>query len=142
AKGFVGEVIPFQATAFREGHDAIGVELLLTDPAGATQRHPMHLITVGLDDYRVLAQVTAPGTWTFRVRAYSDDFETWHHNASIKIPAGLDVELMFTIGAQLLERAASETSRSADERAYLSAKSAELAATDSPLDTRTAVLDD
>ncbi|RLP71796.1 DUF3416 domain-containing protein [Mycetocola manganoxydans] len=142
AKGFVGEVIPFQATAFREGHDAIGVELLLTDPAGATQRHPMHLVTVGLDDYRVLAQVTAPGTWTFRVRAYSDDFETWHHNASIKIPAGLDVELMFTIGAQLLERAATDASRSADERAYLAAKATELAATDAPLETRTAVLDD
>ena len=142
ARGFAGEVIPFRATAFREGHDAIGVELLLTDPAGATTRHPMHIITVGLDDYEALAQVGTQGTWTFRVRAYSDDFETWHHNASIKIPAGLDVELMFTIGSQLLQRAAAEASRPADERAYLSEKAAILAATDAPLEERTAVLDD
>ncbi|WP_354498883.1 maltotransferase domain-containing protein [Mycetocola sp. 2940] len=142
ARGFVGEVIPFRATAFREGHDAIGVELLLTDPTGASTRHPMRLITVGLDDYQVLAQVTAPGTWRFRVRAYSDDFETWHHNAAIKIPAGLDVELMFTIGAELLQRAATEKTRPADERDYLTAKARELAATDAPLEHRTAVIDD
>jgi starch synthase (maltosyl-transferring) len=142
ARGFVGEVIPFRATAFREGHDAIGVELLLTDPSGATSRHPMTLKTVGLDDYEALAQVTAPGTWRFRVRAYADDFETWHHNAAIKIPAGIDVELMFTIGAQLLQRAAAEKSRPAAERSYLSAKAAELAATDAPLENRTRVLDD
>jgi starch synthase (maltosyl-transferring) len=142
ARGFVGEVIPFRATAFREGHDAIGVELLLTDPSGATSRHPMHLITVGLDDYQTSAQVTAAGTWRFRVRAYADDFETWHHNAAIKIPAGIDVELMFTIGAQLLDRAAGETTRADDERSYLAAKAAELAATDAPLEHRTAILED
>lgn len=32
AKAFVGEVVPFAATAFREGHDLIGVDLLLTSP--------------------------------------------------------------------------------------------------------------
>ncbi len=142
SRGFVGEVIPFRATAFREGHDAIGVELLLTDPAGATTRHPMHIVTVGLDDYETQAQMTAQGTWTFRVRAYSDDFETWHHNAGIKIPAGIDVELMFTIGAELLNRAATEKSRPAAERTYLAQKSATLAATDAPLEERSAVLDD
>lgn len=142
ARGFVGEVIPFRATAFREGHDAIGVELLLTNPAGVTTRHPMHIITVGLDDYEALAQVDQQGTWTFQVRAYSDDFETWHHNAAIKIPAGLDVELMFTIGAQLLQRVSEEESRPADERAYLAQMAAVLAATDAPLEDRTAVLED
>ncbi|MBG6238355.1 starch synthase (maltosyl-transferring) [Mycetocola sp. CAN_C7] len=142
ARGFVGEVIPFRATAFREGHDAIGVELLLTSPAGVTTRHPMSLITVGLDDYEALAQVDAPGIWRFTVRAYSDDFETWHHNASIKIPAGIDVELMFTIGAQLLQRAAGESNRPADERAYLEQQATTLAATDASLETRAAVLDD
>ncbi|MET0842793.1 MAG: maltotransferase domain-containing protein [Mycetocola sp.] len=142
ARAFVGEVVPFRATAFREGHDAIGVELLLTDPSGATARHPMRLVTVGLDDYEALAQLTAQGTWRFRVRAYADDFETWHHNAAIKIPAGIDVELMFTIGAQLLQRSAAEKSRPAAERSYLAAKAAELAATDAPLEERMAVLDD
>ena len=31
----------------------------------------MRLITVGLDDYETHAQVNAPGTWRFTVRAYA-----------------------------------------------------------------------
>ncbi|WP_418288040.1 alpha-1,4-glucan--maltose-1-phosphate maltosyltransferase [Mycetocola zhujimingii] len=125
ARGFVGEVIPFEATAFREGHDSIGVELLLTDPSGRTTRHPMHLVTVGLDDYSALAQVTAQGTWTFRVRAYADEWATWQHNAEIKIPAGIDVELMYTMGAELLVGAAKDKNRPVRERDAL-ARAAEL----------------
>ena len=36
AKAVVGEIIPIAATAFREGHDCLGVELTLTDPQGHT----------------------------------------------------------------------------------------------------------
>ena len=107
----MGEVVPFGATAFREGHDSIGVELLLTDPSGRTTRHPMHLVTAGLDDYSTLAQFTSPGIWTFRVRAYADEWATWQHNAEIKIPAGIDVELMYTMGAELLAGAARAKNR-------------------------------
>ena len=54
------------------------------------------------------AEVTpdAEGAWTFEVEAWSDPVATWRHDAEIKIPAGIDVELMFTEGALLLERAA------------------------------------
>ena len=38
AKAFEGEVITFGATSFREGHDLIGVELLITSPKGKSQR--------------------------------------------------------------------------------------------------------
>ena len=31
-KGYVGDVVPFSCVAFREGHDIIGVELVLTEP--------------------------------------------------------------------------------------------------------------
>ena len=125
ARGYVGEVIPFGATAFREGHDSIGVELLLTDPSGRMTRYPMHLVTVGLDDYSTRAQVTSQGTWTFRVRAYADEWETWRHNAEIKIPAGIDVELMYTMGAELLARAAADKNRPVRERGTL-AEAAEI----------------
>ena len=46
------------------------------------------------------------GAWTFEIEAWSDPVATWRHNAEIKIPAGIDVELMFTEGALLLERLA------------------------------------
>jgi starch synthase (maltosyl-transferring) len=42
AKAIVGEVIPFSAVVFREGHDALGVELLLTDPNGKQTVYRMH----------------------------------------------------------------------------------------------------
>ena len=55
---------------------------------------------------RYLAWVTpdSPGAWTFEVQAWSDPVATWQHDAGIKIPAGIDVELMFTEGRLLLER--------------------------------------
>jgi starch synthase (maltosyl-transferring) len=105
AKAFAGEVVPFEATVFREGHDLIGVDLLLTDPGGAQTHGKMHPIASGTDRWRVLAQLPTVGTWHFQVQAYGDDWATWLHNADIKIPLGQDVELVFAEGAQLLARA-------------------------------------
>ncbi|MCU1508119.1 MAG: putative glycosidase [Glaciihabitans sp.] len=105
AKAFAGEVVPFEATIFREGHDLLGAELVLANPAGTVSRHRMHLESAGTDRWRVLAQLTVVGRWTWHIRAWSDDWATWLHNAEIKIPAGQDVELMFSMGAELLKRA-------------------------------------
>src|SRR4029453_5288945 len=46
----------------------------------------------------------AEGRWTFRVEGWSDVFGTWEHAAAIKVPAGIDVELMLEEGARVLER--------------------------------------
>ncbi len=105
AKAYSGEVIPFAATVFREGHDLIGVDLLLIDPDGKQSQHRMSERDAGTDRWRTLAQLSAVGTWHFRVQAYSDDWATWLHNADIKIPLGQDVELVFAEGRELLARA-------------------------------------
>lgn len=105
SKAFRGEVVPFGATVFREGHDLLGVQLLLTDPAGKQTVHRMDPIAPGTDRWQALALLDTEGEWTWRVRAFADEWATWHHNAEIKIPAGIDVELMLTIGKGLLERA-------------------------------------
>ena len=44
---------------------------------------------------------TSEGCWTFRVEGWSDPWETWVHNAEIKIPAGIDVDLVCTEGKAL-----------------------------------------
>ena len=106
AKAYSGEVVPFAATVFREGHDLLGAQLHLTSPAGATSVHLMTPGATGTDRWHASAVVDSVGTWTWRIRAYSDDWATWLHNAEIKIPAGIDVELMFAIGTQLLTRSA------------------------------------
>jgi len=107
AKAYRGEVVPFQATVFREGHDLIGVRLVLTDPEGHRVTYRMRPIGEGLDRWQAEAQLPVAGEWTWFVRAFTDDWATWLHNAEIKIPAAIDTELMVTMGARLLERAGS-----------------------------------
>jgi len=105
AKAYAGEVVPFGATVFKEGHDIIGVDVILTDPEGRESRHPMRPVGTGLDRWGAEAQLGTAGMWSYRVRAYLDDWATWLHNAEIKIPAGVDVALMLTMGTDLLGRA-------------------------------------
>ncbi|WP_085475709.1 alpha-1,4-glucan--maltose-1-phosphate maltosyltransferase [Rathayibacter oskolensis] len=119
AKAFVGEVVPFAATAFREGHDLIGVDLVLTSPSGAESSHRMSLLATGTDRYGRLVLLDAEGAWSYRIRAFADDWETWLHTAEVKIPAGLDLEVTFAIGQGLLRTAADDESRTAEERTLL-----------------------
>ncbi|GAA2081700.1 alpha-1,4-glucan--maltose-1-phosphate maltosyltransferase [Pseudolysinimonas kribbensis] len=104
AKAVVGEVVPFAATVFREGHGLLFVELVLTDPSGAETRHRMTELEPGLDRWGVEVRIDTAGSWRYQVHAASDDWASWLHDADIKIPAGQDVELVLAMGAQLLGR--------------------------------------
>lgn len=119
ATAFSGEVVPFRATAFREGHDLIGVDLLLLDPSGEQTEYRMRPLQPGTDRWEAEVQLEAEGLWRYRIQAYADEFATWRHNAEVKVPAGIDVELMFTIGHDILVRAAADKRRSTAERRHL-----------------------
>ncbi len=138
AKGFVGEVIPFGATVFREGHDAVGAHLELEAPDGTVIDRLLTRTHSWDDEWRGLAQVTRAGEWRYRIRAYSDDYATWEHNASIKIAAGIDVELMFAIGAQLFTRLAADAERSDESRELFAQVAATLGETAGPQTERLA----
>jgi starch synthase (maltosyl-transferring) len=142
AKAFAGEVVPFGATAFREGHDLIGVELLLTDPRGKTAAHRMAPGAAGTDRFETQVQLATEGTWSYQVRAFADEFATWEHNARVKIEAGVDVDLMYLIGAELLERATTDKLRPAKDRRFLTAAAKLLRDAEADPDARFAVLDD
>ncbi|HET7357221.1 MAG TPA: alpha-1,4-glucan--maltose-1-phosphate maltosyltransferase [Nocardioidaceae bacterium] len=117
AKAAVGE--PFEVTAlvFREGHDALNADVVLTDPDGVDQTAVrMRKDPQEPDLWRATVSGDRPGGWTFRVEGWSDPVATWRHNAEIKIPAEIDVELMFTEGALLLERLASALPRRGNEQ--------------------------
>ena len=111
AKAFKGEVIPFSANVFREGHDALGVELLLSDPNGKQQIHRLTPGALGSDLWHTKVQLAEQGTWKFQIRAFADEYETWHHNASVKLAVGVDEELMMLEGIALFTRAAAEKGR-------------------------------
>ncbi len=106
AKAVVGEQIPVRATAFREGHDLLGVEVVLRDPTGREhQRKGMVDLGTGVDQWGATVSPDSEGLWSFTVESWGDPWATWLHRADIKVPAGLDIELELAEGALLLERA-------------------------------------
>jgi starch synthase (maltosyl-transferring) len=111
AKAFVSEVIEFGCVAFREGHDALAVELIITDPTGATTRYPMLPGSPGLDQWKKSLQLNLEGVYRFQIAAYDDVFETWHHNTEIKLEAGIDQELMMLEGKRLASRFSEKSKR-------------------------------
>jgi starch synthase (maltosyl-transferring) len=105
AKATVGESFPVTATVFREGHDSLGAEAVLIGPDG--QRRPPVRMTKHAeipDHYEAWVTPDTEGAWSFEVVAWSDPIGTWQHHAHVKIPAGVDVELMFTEARLLVEK--------------------------------------
>src|SRR4051794_15029984 len=105
AKATAGEPFPVRATVFREGHDRLAAEVVLTAPDGS-KRPPVRMVQHESVPDRYDAWVTpdVAGAWTFEIQAWSDPIATWEHNAGLKIPAGVDVELMFEEGKLLCEK--------------------------------------
>jgi len=123
AKGFVGEIMPFSAQVFREGHDSCGAEIVLTSPSGATTRLRMRQGAPGSDRWHNEILLTEQGLYAFEIESFADDFQTWHHNAEIKIKAGIDVQLMIAEGAVLFDRglkeAQSDSTKSDSKKKHL-----------------------
>ena len=125
AKAVVGEVVPVRVTAFREGHDALGVEVVLRGPDGREHsRDRMADAGTGLDQWDALVSPDAEGDWSFVIESWGDPWATWSHRAGIKVPAGIDIDLELSEGALLLERVAS--SLPATQRAHREAVQAAL----------------
>lgn len=116
---FHGEAVAFGVTAFREGHDRIGVHLRLTSPSGDESLHRLDPAGDGFDRWWTNVALLEEGTWTFHFESFADDFATWHHAAHVKVLAGVDVPLMLEMGALLCERGAAERDRPAAERRML-----------------------
>ena len=108
SKSVVDEPFTVRATVFREGHDAVNATLVLTSPHGVETHVPMTLVNPGLDAWVAQACADHEGMWSFRVEGWSDPYATWDHDASIKVEAGVDVEVMLEEGARLLARAIGE----------------------------------
>lgn len=107
AKAVAGETFQITATVFREGHDAVAANAVLRDPNGRPGPWtPMRELAPGSDRWGADVAPDSEGRWTYTVEAWSDPVSTWRHQAVIKIPAGIDTELVLAEGASLYERAA------------------------------------
>ncbi|MCI9856731.1 alpha-1,4-glucan--maltose-1-phosphate maltosyltransferase [Microbacterium proteolyticum] len=108
---YVGEAVPFTVTAFREGHDRIGVNLRLFSPSGDESLHRLSPLNDGFDRWSTIVAPLEQGVWRFRFESFADDFATWEHAAEVKIAAGVDSALMREMGAELFDRARGEKKR-------------------------------
>ncbi|MFD6175698.1 MULTISPECIES: alpha-1,4-glucan--maltose-1-phosphate maltosyltransferase [unclassified Isoptericola] len=143
AKAAVGEVVPVEATVFREGHDAVGATAVLLAPDGAVHSTaPMVDVAPGLDRFRGFVQPDGEGDWSYRVEAWSDPYGTWSHDAVIKFDAGQDVDLVLAEGRLLFERIVApelQAARPAADAATLEAAARELADATRPPEARLAM---
>ncbi len=108
ARAVVGEALTVSATVFREGHDAVGANVVMRGPKGApaVPWAPMDPAGIGTDRYAAAVAPTTEGDWQFWVEVWDHPVATWWHDAEIKVPAGIDVDLVLEAGAQLFDEAA------------------------------------
>ena len=121
-KAVEGEAFDVKATVFREGHDALGVSVVLIEADGS--EHPVRATMYTQDKWVASVRPQQIGAAAFAVEAWDDVWGTWHHAAGLKIPAGVDVELELLEGALLIERALTSSLAQAPQSARDAAQAA------------------
>ena len=110
AKAVVGELVPVAAVSYREGHHALGVNVVWQGPDGQARPFTrMQPGEPGLDRWHAVIKPDAVGRWTFTVEAFDDPYLTWRNAVTKKLGAGQGVEDLandLAEGAELLDLAA------------------------------------
>src|SRR4051812_39468981 len=124
-RAVVGEHLPITATVFREGHDAVAANVVLTPPAAPGSMQPgapdpgrplVRMRKFGPEPDRWTATVVPDheGLWTYAVEAWDDPLSTWHHDVEVKVAAGQgadDLANDLESGARLFEEVAASAPR-------------------------------
>ncbi|MDM4718307.1 alpha-1,4-glucan--maltose-1-phosphate maltosyltransferase [Micromonospora sp. WMMA1363] len=138
AKAVVGELIPVSARAYREGHDALGCNVVWLGPDGRARPFTrMRPGEPGHDRWHAAIRPDAVGEWAFTVEAFADPYRTWQNAVTKKIAAGqgpADLANDLAEGVRVLTGAA-ELVPAADRR-QVAAAIATLADPALPLDRR------
>ncbi|WP_435586822.1 maltotransferase domain-containing protein [Micromonospora aurantiaca (nom. illeg.)] len=89
AKAVVGEVVPVSARAYREGHDALGCNVVWLGPDGTARPFTrMRPGEPGQDRWHATIRPDAVGLWRFAVEAFGDPYLTWQNAVTKKLAAG------------------------------------------------------
>jgi starch synthase (maltosyl-transferring) len=108
AKAVVGEHLPVSVTAYREGHDALGCNVVWQGPGGRSG--PFTRMRPGQNDrWYATIQPDAVGEWSYHVEAFHDPYLTWRNAVEKKLAAGQGEEDLandLAEGAAVLRRAA------------------------------------
>ncbi|MEU5944839.1 maltotransferase domain-containing protein [Micromonospora sp. NPDC047465] len=89
AKAVVGEPVPVSARAYREGHDALGCNVVWLGPDGRARPFTrMRPGEPGQDRWHAVIRPDAVGEWVFAVEAFQDPYLTWQNAVTKKLAAG------------------------------------------------------
>ena len=106
AKAVVGELVPIGAVSYREGHDALGLNVVWHGPDGEP-RPFTRMSRRRIDRWHATIRPDAVGEWTFTVEAFADPYLTWRQAVTTKIEAGQGARELandLAVGAAVLER--------------------------------------
>jgi starch synthase (maltosyl-transferring) len=110
AKGVVGELVPVSAVSYREGHQAMGCNVVWHGPDGAPREFTrMSPGDPGTDRWHATIRPDEVGTWRFTVEAFGDPYLTWYDAVTKKLEAGQGAEDLandLEEGARTLDAAA------------------------------------
>jgi starch synthase (maltosyl-transferring) len=140
SKAVVGEHIPVTAIVWREGHDAVGADVVWRGPGERRdRRYRMHELGTDTDFFQSEIVPDAMGLWSFRVEAWDDPWSTSVHAIEAKLGAGQSSEELandLEQAARLLDEVAARKERKKDRPALGGAATA-LRASGLPLGART-----
>ncbi|MGH2972775.1 MAG: alpha-1,4-glucan--maltose-1-phosphate maltosyltransferase [Gaiellaceae bacterium] len=88
-KRIAGERVEVAARIFRDGHDALGAAVRFR-PAGTTRWQEAPLESRGDDHWSGSFVVDKPGTWSFRVEAWTDRIASYQDEIRRKVEGGQD----------------------------------------------------
>jgi starch synthase (maltosyl-transferring) len=125
AKAVVGELVPVSAVCYREGHAALGANVVWRGPDGADRPFTrMSPGAPGSDRWHATIRPDATGLWTFAVEAFDDPYLTWRSAVTAKMEAGqraAELANDLAHGARILDEAAKNAP---DEKAVTDAATA------------------
>ena len=116
----INEVFPVSAVAYREGHHALGVNVVWRGPDGEAEPFTrLEPGEPGLDRWHGVIRPDRVGRWTFTIEAFDDPYRTWRDAVVKKIAAGQGLEDLandLAEGAEVLDLAAKIVPHDQEER--------------------------
>lgn len=101
AKVALGEVFPITASVFQEGKIPSSARVIIEDSKGKKIVKSMRLANPGRDMFSAALQLPKIGSYTFYIEGWADLYLDYLAVAEAKIPAGVDLELVYLEGIKL-----------------------------------------
>jgi starch synthase (maltosyl-transferring) len=114
----VGDVLPVEATIFRDGHEVIAASLKFRHQADeAWSETPMACVNPGKDHWVGAFRLERLGLYEYTIEAWTDSYESWRRDLRKRVEAGQNVASELLEGRKLIRAAAYAAASPLDRQA-------------------------